>query len=224
MDQTPAHANHNPDLLNLISADRRRIIEIGCSSGALAREIKKKIPSCHYTGCDIDPDYVELAKEHCDKALTLNIDAAPSSFFTAHGDCDTWIFGDTLEHLADPWKVLREIKNVLPAHGCVAVCIPNAQHWSVQARLSTGDFRYESSGLLDRTHLRWFTRKTLFELFADSGFSIEKIQARDFNEDGREDYIQLIGDLAEAAGADPVQAMADARPLQYVILARPSIT
>ena len=62
MDQTPAHDSHNPDFLRMIPDHSVNLIEIGCSSGALAREFKKINPVCNYYGIDIEPDYVELAK------------------------------------------------------------------------------------------------------------------------------------------------------------------
>ncbi len=83
-----------------------------------------------------------------------------------------WIFGDVLEHLYDPWSVLRRIRESMPPQASVVACIPNAQHWSVQARLNCGAFRYEDKGLMDRTHIRWFTKTTIDELFHSCGFAI----------------------------------------------------
>jgi ubiquinone/menaquinone biosynthesis C-methylase UbiE len=219
MDQTPVHEGHNPDLLRIIPPAAANLIEIGCSSGALAREFKKINPKCHYFGVDIDDTYVELARRYCDEVQTLNIEEADAAFFADHRDRDCWIFGDTLEHLQDPWKVLKKIRAVIPANGSVAVCIPNAQHWSVQVRLSVGDFRYEDTGLLDRTHLRWFTRQTILEMFAATGFKVAEGFPRIFNEPAREKFVPVIGVMAKAAGADPEMAMKDALPFQYVIRA-----
>jgi hypothetical protein len=101
-------------------------------------------------------------------------------------------------------------------------CIPNAQHWSVQARLNCGMFKYEDSGLLDRTHLRWFTRLTIIELFKTSGFEIVEGMSRVFNEPGRDKVLAAIRTMAEATGADPKLAVDDAIPLQWVVRARPA--
>ncbi|NDH44257.1 MAG: glycosyl transferase, partial [Betaproteobacteria bacterium] len=67
MQQTPIHEHHNPDLLALVPRTSRRLIEIGCSSGALARAFKQQVPESHYVGVEIDPRYAELAKRHCDE-------------------------------------------------------------------------------------------------------------------------------------------------------------
>lgn len=94
-----------------------------------------------------------------------------------------------------------------------------AQHWSLQAKLSIGDFRYEDSGLMDRTHLRWFTRQTIVELFDQAGFVIEEGLPRIFNEPQREKFLPIIGEMAKLAGIDPELAISDSLPLQYVVRA-----
>jgi hypothetical protein len=109
----------------------------------------------------------------------------------------------------------------MPENGVVVACIPNAQHWSLQAKLSIGDFRYEASGLLDKTHLRWFTRQTMIELFEQAGFRIETGTSRIFDEPGREKFLPIIEKMAQTAGVDPKIALADALPLQYVVRAVP---
>ena len=96
-----------------------------------------------------------------------------------------------------------------------------AQHWSIQARLNRGDFRYEDSGLLDRTHLRWFTRTTMRELFVSSGFQIETGVPLIFNQPGRDLVLQSIRAMATALGADPELAVTDALATQYVVRAIP---
>ena len=222
MKQTPAHTLHNPDLLKMIPPDSRKIIEVGCSSGALAREFKLTHPDAHWVGIEIDAAYAALASAHCDEALTMNIDDCDSHFYRLYADRDCWVFGDTLEHLKDPWTVLKAIRSVISHDACIVACIPNFQHWSVIARLSVGDFRYADSGLLDRTHLRFFTRQTIIELFRDAGFIIAAGHPRIFNEPGRDKFIKIIQDLAQIAGADPKLVANDLTPLQFVIRAIPN--
>ncbi len=221
MDQTPVHDSHNPDLLKLIPETSANLIEVGCSSGALAREYRKINPRCSYLGIDIDENYVKLAARYCDATLAMNIDNADESFFQQNSMADCWIFGDTLEHLQNPWGVLDKIRQVIPTRGSVVACIPNAQHWSLIAKLCIGDFRYEGQGLLDRTHLRWFTRQTIIELFNGAGFDIVEGFPRIFDEPSRDRFLPIIGEMAKASGNDPEIAIADALPLQYVVRAVP---
>lgn len=219
MQQTPAHEYANGDLLQLIPPNSMHIIEIGCSSGAIAREFKKINPACDYLGVDIDASYAELAKRHCDDAFAMDIEFADEAFYTSHAARDCWIFADVLEHLKDPWKVLQNVRQVLPAHGHVLACIPNVQHWSMLASIAAGEFRYADSGLFDKTHLRWFTRKTMQALFEACGFQVVQMQPRIFQDIPNNALAKIIGDLASLQGGDPVQAIQDSRALQYVIKA-----
>ena len=221
MEQTPVHERHNPDVLALIPRDAKIIVEVGCSSGALAREYKKTNGNCLYIGVECVPEYAKLAERHCDSVFVADIESVDEVFLrdTLAGDC--WVFGDVLEHLKDPWSLLAKIRNVIPDYGCIVACIPNAQHWTVQAKLSCGDFRYESSGLLDRTHLRWFTRQTINEMFLDAGFTIADGVARILDEPDREIVLPAIRSMAACVGADPEMAANDALPFQYVLLAVP---
>lgn len=221
MQQTPVHDIHNPDLLRMMPAHAMQIIEIGCSSGALAREFKKINPACNYLGIDIVPTYVELAKRFCDEVGVGNIEEEPAEFYEQQSDKDCWVFADTLEHLRDPWQILREIRKVIPSHGAVVASIPNAQHWSMFAKLSMGDFRYADSGIFDRTHLRWFTRQTINELFNEAGFSIVQGEPRVFDEPQRAQFLPHIGEMAKLCGVNANTAMSDAMAFQYVLRAIP---
>jgi len=221
MDQTPVHDVHNPDLLRIIPTHSRKLIEIGCSSGALARAFKQVSPDCDYVGIEVDPSYAEMAGRFCDQSLLLDVEKADEAFWASVADRDCWIFGDTLEHMRDPWRLLTQVRRVMPANGVVAACIPNMQHWSMQVRLCMGDLRYQPSGLMDRTHLRWFTRQTIHALFEQSGFRIESLQPRIFNEPSRDKYLPAIVNMALLAGADPDLAVKDALAMQYVVKATP---
>jgi 2-polyprenyl-3-methyl-5-hydroxy-6-metoxy-1,4-benzoquinol methylase len=221
MQQTPIHEAHNPDLLSFIPSTSMRLIEVGCSSGALAREFKKISPHCHYTGIEIDPDYAKLSERHCDESLVMDIESATDAFWRSTVQCDCWVFGDSLEHLKDPWRILRAIRQHMREDCVIVACIPNVQHWSVQMRLASGGFRYESSGLLDKTHLRWFTRATILEMFEDCGFSVVGYPRIFNHQPERELYLPLIKKMAEMAGVNPDVAVADALPIQYVVKAIP---
>lgn len=221
MKQTPVHDGHNQDLLQIIPTESKFLIEVGCSSGALAREFKKISPSCNYLGIEIDSDYAALAQRYCDSTMVINIEDADDEFFEENSYRDCWIFGDTLEHFKDPWKILKKIRNVIPSHGSIVSCIPNAQHWSLQMRLNIGDFRYEDHGLLDRTHLRWFTRTTMLEMFEQTGFTVTGGLSRIFHEPQRDAYLPIIGEMAKLSGSNPEVAIADCIPFQYVIKAIP---
>lgn len=221
VDQTPAHDRHNEQLLKLMPVNARTIVEVGCSSGALAREYKKINTSCKYIGVEVVSRYIPLAQRYCDIVLELDIERLDEGSLREALPGDCWIFGDTLEHLNDPWSLLARIRAVISADGCVVACIPNAQNWSVQARLNCGEFRYEDSGLLDKSHLRWFTRTTIVEMFTHAGYRI--IEGVPIFLDGplKDKVLPAIKLMAAGMGRDPEAAVRDALPFQYVIRAVP---
>lgn len=213
----PAPQGHNPDLLNLMPRTARGVLEVGCSTGALAHAYKLLNPACDYRGIEFDAQAAAIARRHCDQVSALDIDDMPDSDFAGFRDRDCWVFGDVLEHLRDPWRLLARIRKVLPASGCVVASVPNAQHWSVQANLAVGNFRYTDGGLMDRTHIRWFTRLTLLEMFSQAGFRMDAGVPRIFDEPQRERVLPAIRLMAELQGLDPEQVVKDSLPLQYVV-------
>ena len=117
MKQTPAHNVVNNELLAFMPTDCRRVIEIGCMHGALAKAYCQHNPSVEYTGVDIDPDYADIAAEFCTRALSGDIELLPESVFDSFFPSDCWVFGDCLEHLRDPWKLLKRIRDRIDPGG-----------------------------------------------------------------------------------------------------------
>jgi 2-polyprenyl-3-methyl-5-hydroxy-6-metoxy-1,4-benzoquinol methylase len=181
MKQTPAHDNYNPDLLKIMPYNAKNIVECGSSSGALAKAYKESNRVCNYIGIEIDPEYARLSQRYCDSVMVANIDQLDNSILDQLTEIDCWVFGDVLEHLVDPWTLLGNVKKTLSINGCVVACIPNMQHWSIQLKLNCGMLQYENTGLLDKTHLRWFTRITIIELFKSAGFKIIEGMPRIFS-------------------------------------------
>lgn len=216
-----ANDGFNQDLLSLIPLDARRVVEVGCSTGALAGMYLGMNPSCDYVGIELNPQSAARARERCRRVLNCAVEDLPDEDFQALLPADCWVFGDVLEHLTDPWSVLKRIREAMDPDACVIACIPNAQHWSVQARLVTGAFRYEDAGLMDRTHLRWFTRTTIAEMFDQVGLRIVGARARIFDEPQRERVLAGIRAFAQALGVNPEGAARDATPMQWVVRAVP---
>ena len=220
MQQTPMHDLPNLDLLELVPAGVERVVEAGCSSGALGQAFLARHPGVEYIGIEMVPAYAEVARMRLSEVVVANVEQMDDRSFDVLNPTDCWIFGDVLEHLYDPWKTLARVRRSLGDGGCVVACIPNAQHWSLQALLNVGDFTYQDAGLLDRTHIRWFTRKTIIELFKSTGFEIEEMGGRVFDEPARAQALPAIRSLAQACGHDPDEAERDAMPIQYLVRAR----
>jgi trans-aconitate methyltransferase len=222
MQNTPMHDNVNHDLLGLVPEGVERVVEVGCSSGAMGAAFLSGHPDCEYIGIEVVPEYAERARERCSEVVIANIEQMEDRAFEILFPTDCWIFGDVLEHLYDPWKTLKRLRASLSEDGCVVACIPNAQHWTVQGKLNIGEFRYEDAGLFDRTHIRWFTRKTIIDLFASSGYEIEEMGGRVFDEGpSRGVVMTALRALAQTLGENPDVAEQDAMPLQYLVRARP---
>ncbi len=221
MQQTSAHDQHNPTLLALMPVDAGRVVEVGCSTGALARAYRALNPGGDYIGIELDAGYAAAAETVCSRVLTVDIEQIDDAALAGLAPVDCWVFGDALEHLRDPWRLLARLRPTLAPGGCVVACIPNAQHWSVQAKLNCGQLRDEDSGLLERTHLRFFTRITMRELFLGAGYQVVQGTPRVFDEPGREQLIPVLRAFAQAQGADPDLAVQDAIALQYVVRAVP---
>jgi hypothetical protein len=218
---TPPHDHYNPDLLALMSDDYNRVVEIGCSRGALAKAYLESFHCNDYVGIELDAASADAARLHCTRVIQEDVESLSDSLWDSLFPSCLWIFGDSLEHLRDPWSVLKRLRSKIDLEARVIACLPNAQHWSVQARLSTGDFHYEQQGLLDRTHLRWFTRKTSVHLFESCGFAVESITPRILDEPERDAFLPAIQQLALMGVKDARNAVNDSIPLQYVIVARP---
>ncbi|MES2948361.1 MAG: methyltransferase domain-containing protein [Pseudomonadota bacterium] len=193
-------ADADLDLLRLIPVHTRAVVDVGSKSDALARAYKSVNPSCHY----------EVVSQR-------DIESVDESFYADHAHCDVWILNEVLARMRNPWRVLSRIRSCLPAGGCVVVCLPNAQHWSVLAKLCVGDFRYEDAGLMARGNLRFFTRATMLEMFVRAGFKMEQGFPRIHSDLKNESVATAIKSMAIAVGAEPDLALQDSLPMQFVV-------
>lgn len=219
MQQTPIHEVPNPELLGMMQPGYAGVVEVGSSSGAMARAYREANPGCHYVGIEIDAAYAEASGRYCSEVILGNAEHLDDA--QLHRLCQTaqcWVFGDALEHLYDPWKLLRRIRGFSAVGTEVVACIPNAQYWGIQSVLNGGLFVYQDAGLLDRTHIRWFTRLTMLELFQTTGFQVQHMISRVGNRPN-EGQQAAIRQMASASGSDPDTALADAIAFQYVLRA-----
>jgi 2-polyprenyl-3-methyl-5-hydroxy-6-metoxy-1,4-benzoquinol methylase len=136
---------------------------------------------------------------------------------------DTVILADVLEHLRDPGSLLRDLRDrsLLADDGRVVVSIPNANHQAVLAELLSGDFRYTTTGLLDATHIRWFTLDSLQRLLEEAGFVVAEVR-RTLRDLDQTVHAHRLAGLGESARAAISELGLEGRTYQYVILARPA--
>lgn len=154
----------NPD-------ERINVLEIGCDCGGTLFELRKIIRNAELYGTDINASSLRFASEFVTTKVN-NIEDHDLDFGIKF---DLIIFGDVLEHLRDPLGALRYCKKLLNKSGKIAASIPNLMNISVMRLLLNGDFPYQESGLLDKTHIHMFTYNEIIKMFNEAGFSIEKI-------------------------------------------------
>ena len=149
-----------------------RIFEGGVSSGYLARRFVEA--GRRVDGAELDPRAARQAEQVCERVWVgdlehLDVDAL--------GTYRVMLFGDTLEHLADPAALLRRLHPKLDADGVLVVSIPNVANWTMRLRLLAGRWTYSDRGILDRTHLRFFNKRSAVELLESTGFEVVRVQA-----------------------------------------------
>jgi 2-polyprenyl-3-methyl-5-hydroxy-6-metoxy-1,4-benzoquinol methylase len=161
-DPTPYRTHHRT--LGFLRPESR-VLEIGCASGALTEHIQAL--GCTVVGVERDPEAAEEARSFCERTLVGDIEVMPLDLEAS--SFDFLLLIDVLEHLVDPKAALRRLLPFVRPSGRVVVALPNVAHWSVRLRLLFGRFEYEESGILDRTHLRWYTLATARMMLEEAG-------------------------------------------------------
>lgn len=203
-------------LVELVGADRR-VLDVGCATGYLGRVLKDR--GCVVSGVELDPEAAEAAEQVLDGVLVGDVDTLDLVGHFGKESFDVVVFGDVLEHLPDPAAVLRKVRPLLSDTGSVVASVPNVAHGSVRLALLEGRFDYRPLGLLDATHLRFFTRESLHALFREAGLvpvDVRRTTAGVFETEvqvRREDFDQGVVDAVEG---DP-----ESTTYQFVLRAVP---
>jgi 2-polyprenyl-3-methyl-5-hydroxy-6-metoxy-1,4-benzoquinol methylase len=157
----------NGELLRAVPSGALRILEVGCAAGRLGEALKRiGPPGREVFGIELNEAAAAQAALRLDHVYSL--DVARSDPPLELGSLDCMLFGDVLEHLPDPLAVLRRYKPFLKPGGIVLCSIPNLQHHTVVSALLANDFQYQPAGLLDTTHLRFFTASSILKMLLDA--------------------------------------------------------
>lgn len=172
---TSYYAGLNLDLLDRIPVNSRAVLEIGCGTGQLARAFRLRAPEVRYWGIESHAPADDTAAAFLDRLILGDVEdpATLKALDDARGETlfDCVVFGDVLEHLHDPWQTLQALRERMSPGGTCCVCIPNVAHWSLLLEQLRGRWTYASSGLLDRTHLRFFTRDSALAMMRSAGWT-----------------------------------------------------
>jgi SAM-dependent methyltransferase len=212
----PAYPDQaNNDLLERIPLSASVVLDVGCNTGALGAAYRRLNPRARLLGIDKDPVPAGLAAQRLDQVAVVDVEYDPLPF-TLDRPIDCIVYGDVLEHLRDPWPVLRRHAEALSDDGSMVICVPNMQHWSFADRLLRGTWRYEPNGLLDETHLRWFSLETMREGLEAIGLVPHEVSPRVFDAASAQEFAGMIAPALTRLGVDPAAYAQRATPLQYV--------
>ncbi|MBB1125989.1 glycosyltransferase [Thiospirillum jenense] len=164
------------ELIALLKHPPQYVLDMGCAADATGAEIKRQYPDTIVIGVELNQTAAKIAQIKLDQVIVESIEKLD---FTEHAiplnSIDTVFFGDVLEHLYNPWAVLENLKPYLTADAQVLVSLPNSRHFSLLSDLAHGNWTYREAGLLDVTHIRFFTLNEIHKFFSETGYIVDEI-------------------------------------------------
>jgi 2-polyprenyl-3-methyl-5-hydroxy-6-metoxy-1,4-benzoquinol methylase len=154
----------------------KRVLEIGAGRGAMTRILREAF-NCRMTALEIDEESIQVLTPLCERVFRTDLnDPSWSQALQNEGGFDVVVVADVLEHLYDPWSALQQTKGLIGTDGYLVVSLPHAGHHAILASLLDENFEYRETGLLDKTHIRFFAMKNIQDLFDGSGLAIVDAQ------------------------------------------------
>jgi methionine biosynthesis protein MetW len=181
-DVRDARAGHyetdRTDVQELVPSGARRVLDLGCASGALGAALKARAAGVEVVGVELDAAYAERARARLDHVVVGDVEEVLSGEARSElGHFDCIVAADVLEHLRDPWAALRSAAGLLDAGGSAVVSLPNVRHWSTFVELGLRRrWPRQDWGIFDRTHLRWFTLSDARELLEQAGLEVQEVR------------------------------------------------
>jgi SAM-dependent methyltransferase len=174
--RTDYYRNLRPEMLPFIPAEAGRILEVGCGSGAFAGHLRQERESAgrpvEIWGVEMDADAAVVASGRIDRLLQGDAADILPGLPAGHFDCV--VLNDVIEHVLEPGDLLRAVHRVLEPGGHLVASIPNVRYFFNVVDLAVhGRWDYTDEGILDRTHLRFFTRGSMVRLLEEAGFTVE---------------------------------------------------
>ena len=170
------HDNTRVEIASFISEPPALVLDVGCGGGATAKLIKQKFPAAKVVGIERNPQAAERARKFVDEVICGDLFEIQMPGRGGNARVDLVLLLDVLEHLFDPWRALQRIRGWLTPGTRVLASVPNIRNLATLDDLAAGRWRYEANGVLDITHVRFFTKASLRELFEDTGYEIFDMQ------------------------------------------------
>jgi 2-polyprenyl-3-methyl-5-hydroxy-6-metoxy-1,4-benzoquinol methylase len=213
VDSSSSGTSHG-HMLDLIGGNKT-VLDVGCATGYLARALVER--GCTVSGVELEPEAAEQARPVLRRLVVGDLAALDLDAELEHERFDVVVLGDILEHLVDPVRLLRQAVGLLEPGGSVVISIPHVAHGSLRLALLQGRWEYLDRGLLDRTHLRFFTRRSLVEMLAEAGLVVAEMHPTVLDPLGSEVRIDVDG--LPAGVVDWVRQQPDATVYQFVLRA-----
>lgn len=160
-------------VIDLVGPDKT-VLDVGCWTGDIARALMSQ--GCRVSGVEIDEAAAEVASHDLEQVVVTDLDTSLLSDHFAPGSFDAIVFADVLEHLKDPVRVLADSVALLSDGGRVVISIPNVGHGSLRLAHLQGRWTYTDVGLLDHTHIQFFTRARLLDMVRDAGLVVDDLR------------------------------------------------
>lgn len=172
----PSYVGSRDDVLNLVPGNVSKVLDVGCSIGALGEQLKQRF-GAEVVGIELNEQMVKVANKKLDRVILGDLAKINLEDYLLPQYFDCVIFADVLEHLENPWDVLKRATTFLSDEGVVIASIPNIRHYTTIINLIfRGYWPYRERGIHDKTHLRFFTLKNVKELFRYANLEIIQLQ------------------------------------------------
>jgi len=165
------------DLIGYVPPDAQAVLDVGCANGLFGEALKRR-QKCVVQGVEMDAGAVQVAEGRLDNVIKGDIEKIVDGGILGIYDCI--VCGDLLEHLNDPWKVVRGLKKHLKRGGLFIASTPNIANWAIIYEMLKGRWDYVPFSILSGTHIRFFSRETFIELFKDSGYRVQEVHLQSF--------------------------------------------
>ena len=212
-----ADLNSSHTQLVLLTGEGKRVLEVGPATGYMTKVLHER--GCTVVGLEVDPAAARLAEPYTGRMIVGDIESIDLAEVLGDDRFDVVVFGDVLEHLLHPERILVEIADFLAPGGYVVASIPNITHAAVRLSLLAGQFRYTPEGLLDYTHVHLFDRQEVQSLFAEAGYEILEESRTEL--DVFETEVQLRETAFPEHLVETIRQMPEALTYQFIVRAQP---
>jgi methionine biosynthesis protein MetW len=173
----PARANdHDSHAIQArLIPPNTRVLELGCASGYMSGYLERA-KNCRVVGVDYDPLAIQIAQTRCYKALQIDLEQ-PNALHAVQADApfDVLYMANVLEHVRSAESILQQAKALLAPNAIVILVLPNIAHWQVRLQVLRGRFEYQDYGIMDRTHVHFYTVDTARALLVSQGYRVETL-------------------------------------------------